>query len=222
MATTARARCGRAPSGRGSGPGPPGSASRAPPPRRTGRPDTGSGPSRAAADPRGRVLLPVRRLRRGAQQVAEGRLDTRLDVTGNDELAGLTATFNAMAAQLQRDDAALGRRGLPRRLRDPAACPYRRGPDGGGALRLGPRRTARRGDRPAHRTGHHPAAARLAGGSPDRRRPARAAARADRHPPDRRGPRQPRRQRPAPRPAAGDPATVRLLAGIAPRPASNT
>ncbi|MET3985742.1 HAMP domain-containing sensor histidine kinase [Streptomyces sp. PvR034] len=56
-----------------------------------------------------RVLLPVRRLRRGAQQVAEGRLDTRLDVTGNDELAGLTATFNTMAATLQRDDAELRR-----------------------------------------------------------------------------------------------------------------
>lgn len=51
-----------------------------------------------------RVLRPVRRLCHGAQQVAAGHLDTRLDVTGNDELAHLTTTFNTMAAKLQHDD----------------------------------------------------------------------------------------------------------------------
>ncbi|MER7758141.1 HAMP domain-containing sensor histidine kinase [Streptomyces sp. NPDC097619] len=56
-----------------------------------------------------RVLLPVRRLQHGAERVTAGELDTRLDVRGSDELAALTATFNEMAATLQRDDAELRR-----------------------------------------------------------------------------------------------------------------
>ncbi|MGP3691493.1 ATP-binding protein [Streptomyces sp. IBSNAI002] len=56
-----------------------------------------------------RVLHPVRRLRHGAQQVAAGRLDTRLGVTGHDELAQLTATFNTMAGKLQGNEAELRR-----------------------------------------------------------------------------------------------------------------
>ncbi|MFD4244996.1 ATP-binding protein [Streptomyces sp. NPDC058525] len=56
-----------------------------------------------------RVLHPVRRLRHGAQQVAAGRLDTRLDVTGHDELAQLTVTFNTMAAKLQGNETELRR-----------------------------------------------------------------------------------------------------------------
>ncbi|MFF3214345.1 sensor histidine kinase [Streptomyces sp. NPDC002886] len=54
-----------------------------------------------------RVLRPVRRLHHGAQQLEAGHLETRLKVTGNDELAQLTTTFNSMAAKLQHDDAQL-------------------------------------------------------------------------------------------------------------------
>lgn len=39
-----------------------------------------------------------------ARHLAQGRLDTRLDVRGNDELAGLAETFNWMANSLQRID----------------------------------------------------------------------------------------------------------------------
>ncbi|MEZ7127924.1 ATP-binding protein [Nonomuraea sp. AD125B] len=47
------------------------------------------------------VLLPVRRLSAAAQALGEGRLDTRLPVHGQDELAGLTARFNDAAAALE-------------------------------------------------------------------------------------------------------------------------
>jgi two-component system sensor histidine kinase MtrB len=54
-----------------------------------------------------RLLRPVRRLRAAAEQVAGGSLDTRVRVTGDDELADLGRTFNTMAATLQSDAAAL-------------------------------------------------------------------------------------------------------------------
>jgi signal transduction histidine kinase len=38
---------------------------------------------------------------RGADAIAQGRLDTRLEVTGSDEMAALAAAFNHMAAQLE-------------------------------------------------------------------------------------------------------------------------
>ncbi|GAA0949274.1 HAMP domain-containing sensor histidine kinase [Nonomuraea longicatena] len=47
------------------------------------------------------VLLPVRRLSAAAQALGEGRLDTRLPVHGQDELAGLSARFNDAAAALE-------------------------------------------------------------------------------------------------------------------------
>jgi two-component system sensor histidine kinase MtrB len=47
------------------------------------------------------VLLPVRRLSAAAQALGEGKLDTRLPVHGQDELAGLTARFNDAAAALE-------------------------------------------------------------------------------------------------------------------------
>ncbi|MFI6296154.1 ATP-binding protein [Nonomuraea sp. NPDC050790] len=47
------------------------------------------------------VLLPVRRLSAAAQALGEGRLDTRLPVHGQDELAALTARFNDAAAALE-------------------------------------------------------------------------------------------------------------------------
>ncbi len=54
-----------------------------------------------------RVLRPVRRLRSAAETMATGDLDTRVEVTGHDELAGLGRTFNTMAATLQADAATL-------------------------------------------------------------------------------------------------------------------
>ncbi|KIF67085.1 histidine kinase [Streptomyces sp. AcH 505] len=54
-----------------------------------------------------RVLRPVRRLRSATEAMAGGDLDTRVDVTGHDELAGLGDAFNTMAATLQSDAATL-------------------------------------------------------------------------------------------------------------------
>ncbi|MFI7131978.1 sensor histidine kinase [Nonomuraea sp. NPDC050153] len=54
-----------------------------------------------------RLLRPVRRLRTAAEQMAAGGLDTRVSVTGDDELADLGRTFNTMAATLQADAAVL-------------------------------------------------------------------------------------------------------------------
>ncbi|MEU3204924.1 HAMP domain-containing sensor histidine kinase [Streptomyces cyaneofuscatus] len=47
------------------------------------------------------VLRPVRELRGAASSMGSGRLDTRIAVRGNDELADLAATFNESAAQLE-------------------------------------------------------------------------------------------------------------------------
>ncbi|WP_240796447.1 HAMP domain-containing sensor histidine kinase [Streptomyces sp. RFCAC02] len=47
------------------------------------------------------VLRPVQRLSDAAQRLGEGRLDTRLEVRGADELAQLTRTFNDAAASLE-------------------------------------------------------------------------------------------------------------------------
>jgi signal transduction histidine kinase len=41
-------------------------------------------------------------LSRAAKRVARGELDARVEVAGNDEMAGLARTFNDMAAQLER------------------------------------------------------------------------------------------------------------------------
>ncbi|MFJ7956760.1 ATP-binding protein [Streptomyces sp. NPDC096319] len=48
------------------------------------------------------VLRPVHRLGEAARQLGEGKLDTRLRVTGADELADLTRTFNSAAESLQK------------------------------------------------------------------------------------------------------------------------
>ncbi|MFJ4466782.1 ATP-binding protein [Streptomyces sp. NPDC089424] len=48
------------------------------------------------------VLRPVRDLRRAAQSMGSGRLDTRIQVRGSDELADLAHTFNESAGQLER------------------------------------------------------------------------------------------------------------------------
>ncbi|WP_330333466.1 ATP-binding protein [Streptomyces sp. NBC_00536] len=48
------------------------------------------------------VLRPVRDLRTAAQRMGRGRLDTRIEVRGADELAGLAETFNETARALER------------------------------------------------------------------------------------------------------------------------
>ncbi|WP_258535086.1 HAMP domain-containing sensor histidine kinase [Streptomyces sp. PT12] len=48
------------------------------------------------------VLRPVQRLSDAAQRLGEGKLDTRLEVRGADELAELTRTFNRSVASLER------------------------------------------------------------------------------------------------------------------------
>jgi len=48
-----------------------------------------------------RVVDPVRRASGAARRVAEGLLETRLQVQGGDELAGLASSFNEMAAALE-------------------------------------------------------------------------------------------------------------------------
>jgi two-component system, OmpR family, sensor histidine kinase MtrB len=48
-----------------------------------------------------RVVDPVRRVSRAARKVAEGLLETRLPVQGEDELAALAGSFNEMAAALE-------------------------------------------------------------------------------------------------------------------------
>ncbi|WP_279349825.1 HAMP domain-containing sensor histidine kinase [Streptomyces endophytica] len=48
------------------------------------------------------VLRPVQRLGHAARQLGEGRLDTRLRVTGTDELADLSRTFNRTAERLEQ------------------------------------------------------------------------------------------------------------------------
>ncbi|MEU6310842.1 HAMP domain-containing sensor histidine kinase [Streptomyces sp. NPDC047014] len=48
------------------------------------------------------VLRPVRDMRRAAQNLGRGRLDTRIEVRGADELAGLARTFNETARALEQ------------------------------------------------------------------------------------------------------------------------
>ncbi|MCB5169511.1 HAMP domain-containing protein [Streptomyces bambusae] len=47
------------------------------------------------------VLRPVRDMRRAARRMGEGRLDTRIEVKGRDELAELARTFNETAGALE-------------------------------------------------------------------------------------------------------------------------
>ncbi|MGP4112931.1 sensor histidine kinase [Streptomyces sp. 4N509B] len=48
------------------------------------------------------VLRPVQRLSDAARRLGEGKLDTRLEVRGADELAELTRSFNSAAASLEQ------------------------------------------------------------------------------------------------------------------------
>ncbi|OEV03716.1 histidine kinase [Streptomyces oceani] len=56
------------------------------------------------------VLRPVRRLADAARRLGEGKLDTRLKVTGTDELAELSRTFNETAESLEKRVAELSGR----------------------------------------------------------------------------------------------------------------
>ncbi|GGV83000.1 two-component sensor histidine kinase [Streptomyces gelaticus] len=53
------------------------------------------------------VLRPVRDLRRAAAGIGRGELDTRIEVRGSDELAGLARTFNDSSIKLQESVAEL-------------------------------------------------------------------------------------------------------------------
>ncbi|HEY0139863.1 MAG TPA: ATP-binding protein [Thermoanaerobaculia bacterium] len=53
-----------------------------------------------------RVFAPVEALTRGARSLASGKLDTRVDVRGNDEVGELANAFNAMADALERNERA--------------------------------------------------------------------------------------------------------------------
>ncbi|MFI6983791.1 ATP-binding protein [Embleya sp. NPDC050154] len=55
----------------------------------------------------GGVLRPVRALQRATRRLAQGRLDTRLEVKGGDELAELASDFNHTAAALEEHEARL-------------------------------------------------------------------------------------------------------------------
>jgi two-component system, OmpR family, sensor histidine kinase MtrB len=48
------------------------------------------------------VVVPVARAAQGAQLLSTGRLDERLEVRGDDEVAALATSFNEMAASLQQ------------------------------------------------------------------------------------------------------------------------
>jgi len=48
------------------------------------------------------VVMPVARAAQGAQLLSTGKLDERLEVRGNDEVAALASSFNDMAASLQQ------------------------------------------------------------------------------------------------------------------------
>lgn len=55
-----------------------------------------------AARQAGRLLAPVRTLRRTAEEIGETDLSRRIPVTGNDDLTDLTRTVNAMLTRLER------------------------------------------------------------------------------------------------------------------------
>ncbi|WP_065960620.1 sensor histidine kinase [Streptomyces sparsogenes] len=56
------------------------------------------------------VLRPVQRLGEAAHRLGEGHLDTRLEVSGTDELANLSRTFNRAAERLEKRVAELSAR----------------------------------------------------------------------------------------------------------------
>ncbi len=57
-----------------------------------------------------RITAPIRTLVRGTSQIAEGRLDTRIETRSRDEIKTLVDAFNTMAEKLQNQREALERR----------------------------------------------------------------------------------------------------------------
>jgi two-component system NtrC family sensor kinase len=51
-----------------------------------------------------RISLPIKRLALASQEIAEGNLEARVEVTSNDELGDLAKSFNAMASSLSERD----------------------------------------------------------------------------------------------------------------------
>ncbi|MHB0915679.1 MAG: GAF domain-containing protein [Thermoleophilia bacterium] len=49
-----------------------------------------------------KLVLPVRRMSQAAKRLADGDMGQTIEVSGNDELAGLGRTFNSMASALER------------------------------------------------------------------------------------------------------------------------
>jgi len=70
------------------------------------------------------VLAPVRRLSEATRAVAEGRLGTRIPIAGDDEVARLAASFNAMTESLETAHAELEalNAGLEERVRTKTAA----------------------------------------------------------------------------------------------------
>lgn len=69
----------------------------------------------------GRLLHPLRELRRTAARITAGALDERIPVTGNDDLSELTETINAMIARLE--EAFVGQRRVLNDVRHELATP---------------------------------------------------------------------------------------------------
>ncbi len=51
-----------------------------------------------------RIVRPVRKISHAAREFADGKLDVRVPVTGNDEVAELAMAFNNMASSLERNE----------------------------------------------------------------------------------------------------------------------
>jgi signal transduction histidine kinase len=64
-----------------------------------------------------RMVSPIRAIQAGAQRIAAGKLDQRIDVRTGDELEALAAEFNDMAKQLRESYASLERK-VDERTRD--------------------------------------------------------------------------------------------------------
>ena len=137
------------------------------------------------------VVRPVRRAAEIAERFADGHLDERLPVQGEDELARLGESYNEMAGSIQEQIRQLEEFGaLQRRFTSDvsarAAHPVDHGPDGRRrALRL-PRGAAPRAAAQLRAAGHRAgpvrvAARRPAGDLPARRGRRRAGRRAHRH-----------------------------------------
>ena len=129
------------------------------------------------------VQRPVQRLYEGTRRIADGDLDTRIEVRGDDELARLGEAFNRMAARLGRRPAGGDRvvaeaRGQGRR-EDRGTQP---GPAAGaahgedGLARQALRHRGPRAEQPAQRHAHlcPTRPARIDGTAGRRRRPRRA------------------------------------------------